>query len=52
MADATPTTALPPVTLEDFAADRAGFAHRLWKATTIGIVLVAIVLALMATFLV
>jgi hypothetical protein len=52
MADATPAaTDLPPVKVEDFLADREGFAEGVWRATTFAVAGIASLLILLAIFL-
>lgn len=53
MADAAPVPAdLPPVKLDDLTADRIGFAGSVLKFAMVVASAVALVLVLMATFLV
>jgi hypothetical protein len=52
MADTQPAAeSLPPVKVEDFQADREGFADGVWRATTFAIAGIVGLLILMAIFL-
>jgi hypothetical protein len=51
MADTQPAADLPPVKVEDFLADREGFADGVWRATTFAIAGIIALLILLAIFL-
>jgi hypothetical protein len=50
-AETMPPVTLPPVKVEDFVAEREGFADRVWRATTIAIGAIVGLLILLAIFL-